>query len=383
MVNLPWRVLVRDAARTIVGPLTAWTSLDVVLRASSGGTWTMKCPAGGHADLLGPGAGLLVVPPWEVSAPLFSGPVTELSTASGAGAPVLEVTGIDDTGLLNDRLVLPNPALGLAAQDDAAYWTHTAAGENVIRRVVHLNAGEGALAGRGFVTVSDETVADPAGATVTINSRFQPLGDAVAEMAAAARLAVRVIQAADSANLNLEIREPADLRDALTFSELRGNLESYSYRLAAPKASRVVVGGQGEGAARHFVERSSTTAEAEWSRRVEVFRDARDTDDTTTLQQRGDETLAADAATAGLAIVPVDTPGARFGIDYQLGDIVSVVAHTSQWAEYISEVRITVDADGTTIRPSVGSAELADTSVRLYRRVRDIATRTSQIERRL
>ena len=64
-------------------------------------------------------------------------------------------------------------------------------------------------------------------------------------------------------------------------------LTSATGNVAAPTATTVLVAGGGEGAARVLVERSAGDLAAAWARRIEAFRDARDTTDVTELGQSG------------------------------------------------------------------------------------------------
>ena len=80
-----------------------------------------------------------------------------------------------------------------------------------------------------------------------------------------------------------------------------------------------VVAGQGEAADREIVEVGTA---AGWDRR-EVFVDARDLDATDALIARGGEKLAEVGETTTLEVEYIPTPTYRYGIDFDLGDIVS------------------------------------------------------------
>jgi hypothetical protein len=114
-------------------------------------------------------------------------------------------------------------------------------------------------------------------------------------------------------------------------------------------------------------------------------RDARDTTDPVEMAERGDETLAEAAATAGLSLDPVDLPGQEFGVHYSLGDTVRVQLAGDTWTDVVSAVQIDVSASGgAVVRPSVGNPDTADVRTpAIYRRVRDLIRRMEQLERRL
>lgn len=70
-----------------------------------------------------------------------------------------------------------------------------------------------------------------------------------------------------------------------------------------PRASRVIIGGQGEGAARTFRYLTDTARETLYGMRAETFRDARDDNTAATLDARGQETLTEFGAQNAVAII--------------------------------------------------------------------------------
>lgn len=376
-----WQLSAADKTGHPVGVIDTYDGFTCVLRHRRGGTWTMTMPADHpQSALIGEGARIAVHADWSTDA-VMTGPVTTIETSSGDGAPRLTVAGIDDLGLANDRLILPNPASPATVQDVDAYWTATGPAENIIRMVTSRNAGESAAAVRRIFTLGYDTSFDPIGATVTINARFSPLGDTVEELCAAGGVGVRAV-ANPAGAINFTVVAGSD-RSWLVFSEARGNLKTWKFTGSAPKASRVLVAGKGEGTARILRERADTAVETAWGRRIEAFKDARDTDDLTLLDQRGDETLVDSAAVSGLSLEPIDVPGMTFGVDYQLGDTVTVETGGATFTDIVTEVKITLGADGTVTSPSVGSSDMADPTPDYFRTIRDLSRRLDLIERRV
>lgn len=142
------------------------------------------------------------------------------------------------------------------------------------------------------------------------------------------------------------------------------------------------MGGLGVDEDREMNEATATAAEAEWGDRIETFVDASDIDDPDVLVQRGDEELVTAGATAGLSISPVDIPAMRYGVDYFLGDTVSVEVEGERIVQPVSEVKITVGRDGAVTTPTIGDPDIASESPALYARVRSIAKRVGLVERR-
>jgi hypothetical protein len=300
---------------------------------------------------------------------------------------VLTVTGVDDTALLADRIVLPDPTSGMDDQGADSYWTFTGTAEAAIRTVVGANAGGNALPGRRIC--DHDPYSRLAGTTIgtarNVRARFDNLLGLVDSLATIDNLAVTVYQPPRIRDLHLAVAATVDRSDAVLLSFGVGTLKAATASLAAPTATHVLVAGGGEGQDRALVERADPALAAAWSRRIEAVRDARDTTDPVEMAERGDETLAEAAATAGLSLDPVDLPGQEFGVHYSLGDTVRVQLAGDTWTDVVSAVQIDVTASGgAVVRPSVGNPDTADVRTpAIYRRVRDLIRRMEQLERRL
>lgn len=219
-----------------------------------------------------------------------------------------------------------------------------------------------------------------AGSTVRVNTRFKNLGEEIEELATAGNVVID----ADTANdmPRLLVRAPVDRTASVKLSRAYGNVVTSKTVTAAPKANVALVAGSGEGTARVTRARVDTVSLTEWGRRVETFRDARDTADNNTLDQRGDELLAESARTAGWNVDAVDVPGMSWPEAYAVGDEVTVLTDTVAVADSVVAVEVTVDDSGETVRPILGSSELADDEPGLYATVRDLRRRLEQLEGR-
>jgi len=386
-----WRIEVRDVDLEVVGQCDVWTALTVTLRHRAAGGWSLAMPAGhAQASLFTEGSGVIVWAPWSTDDPVFSGPVTRLTAVTpGTSEPaMLTVEGLDDTALLADRIVLPDPTSDPDDQGADAYYTTSGAAEGVIRTLVNVNAGDGALTARRLCDADPLgrllTPGDLVGTTRNVTARFDNLLALCNEVASTDNLTLRLFQPAGVADRYLDVAETVDRTASVRLSQPAGTLTSATAVLAAPSATHVLVAGGGEGEARVLVERSDAGLVTTWGRRVEQFRDARDTTDLTELGERGDETLAEAAATAGITVEPSDLPSRGFGVDYNLGDTVTVEVGGVTYAEVVTSVTIEVTAGGGTVtRPAVGDPDIADgrTPV-IYSRVRDLTRRLEALERR-
>lgn len=223
-------------------------------------------------------------------------------------------------------------------------------------------------------------LADADGSSVSASERFTNLAEAVDKLAIAGGVRLSGEFAGDRPRI--VVSAPTDNTDDVTFSTDYGNVLSYKTVLAAPRTTRVLVGGSGEGTARVLRERSDSAAETEWSQRRESFVDSRDAGDNTTLDQRGDEALAENAATAGYTVEVLDRDGMAFGVDYAVGDEVSLSIDGTALTDYVAAVQVKADAEGTRVDPVLASSQLADNTPDLYQRVKAINTSVDGLERR-
>jgi hypothetical protein len=173
------------------------------------------------------------------------------------------------------------------------------------------------------------------GATLTKSPRFQALGALLNEVATVAdypsgtgrQLGFRVVQI--GASLQFQTYATADQSAAVRFDVDNGTLASSTVATAAPTVTRTIVGGQGDGTARQMEEVTSTdslTAEAAWGRRIEQFIDQRQTSDPAQLTAAGTSALTQGGLSQfAMKLTPADDAPWVCGVDYGLGDVVTVV----------------------------------------------------------
>ena len=141
-----WQLSVRNADNELLGFVTGYTSLRLVVRHRRGGTWVLQAPEGSGAELLQPKTRLQIRrrSPSGGSTIVAEGYVNRLEDRIDESGRLLEVSGITDTGLLTDRLTLPAPWQSFNAQTADAYWSESGPAEFLIHRLVCRNAGMGA-----------------------------------------------------------------------------------------------------------------------------------------------------------------------------------------------------------------------------------------------
>lgn len=372
----------RGPAREPVGIVEGWTYAKAIPRHNGVGTWALTIPGRAlkseirEAWLARGFAGVRIVDEDQPTAPvILSGPITSDVDNWGSGDPhdgTIQVSGISDAHVLADRITYPNPAAAWTAQTTTATYKHPASGklpaETVIRTLINVNAGPGALAARQVAGLTIEADGGR-GLDVRTTTRFENLLELCQRLAAAGQLGFKVEQTPAGA-LVVGFYVPA-LRPGVLLSPETGTVTAGNAAVEAPTITRALVAGSGEGTARAFRERSSLDAEADWGRRIEVLVDRRESADDDDLDQAGDEALAEGAARGSYQAEIRDGFGAAFGVDYQLGDRISYSWRGVEFTDVVREVVVEAQGGRTTVTPVVGSED-ATATPKLYRRIQRV-----------
>lgn len=387
-------VLITDRDLNVLGDPVQWTSLDVTLRFNepASGTFTAPASPGLLAQVEGDdtdSARRVVV--IRDGAVLVAGPVEQSGPQKWAvdgqdsDPGTVTVAFSDDLALIATRVTYPTPTAVATAQTIDARWTATGNAEDIMRSLVNLNAGPGALTARRvpkLILGADMGV----GSSITFGTRFEPLCDALRSAAiAGGGLGFRTQQV--GTDVEFQVYAPTNRTTgagAVRFSRGLANLRSYEYEQATPTGTVAIVGGKDEGTSRVVVERVNTTAVSRWWR-MEAFVDQRQSDDTVVdpdeLNQAGDEELTRSAAAARLSAVTVDTGDQRYGVHYQLGDRVGIELISGvSVSDVVRAVHLTVSPnDGEQISALIGSQE-SSTDPLWVTHIRDLARRLGRLE---
>jgi hypothetical protein len=178
------------------------------------------------------------------------------------------------------------------------------------------------------------------------------------------------------------VYSPTDRTGEIWFSRSMGNLLSVQHEPEAPSATVAICGGKDAGVNRLVIERGDP---GEWWR-LETFVDAAGADNLTELQAAGDEEIADSAEVQRLAVVACDIDGQRYGVDYNLGDLVAVEAYPGEpdVPDIVAAVEIDVSPDdGETIKPTIGvnSAQMLNPAAAQQRDIlRQLSRRGATVE---
>jgi hypothetical protein len=233
---------------------------------------------------------------------IAEGPI-RTHAGEGPGTATTYTFGVEDNfRILKNFLVYQVPGGTMAQQATAYNWTQTGNIETVFKNMVSLNLGTRSV---------EPIIIAPnlgRGGTITSSARMATVFNEMFPLLESKGLGAKVD--ASPAGLTVDVFAPGTYPNKLsTQSRI---IRKWKYKLEAPDVTNVVVGGQGQGTARVFIERQDAARSILWGDRMEVFRDARDAPALATLQERGDETLFDGAGSTSLQVVLSETNDFKF-----------------------------------------------------------------------
>ena len=281
---------------------------------------------------------------------LISGPITAEAGETDGVSGQVTFTVEDDFRILRDILGWQVPGSPISDQSAAEYRTYTGDAETIIKTAVTENGvNRLAIPGLSVAPNLHRGLVVPGGVPL----RMHPLADKMFPAMNDAGIGVTVRQV--GSGLVLDVYEPQLYPRKL--SVMGRTLKKASWTKARPESSRVVVGGQGEGVERNFRQVIDAARESQYGMRAEAFRDARDNDTASVMEDRGRETLSETAAKNGISLDLVGTGIFQYGPGgFREGDRVPVnLGHGVLMTETIREVTLNwVSKDYASIQPSIG-----------------------------
>lgn len=374
-----WVINVRNADLDLVGEVEDYQLVDLLPRYNDIGTWVLDVDVDANPtladELLAPGAGIVAV---RGDRTIISGPARRWELTKNADEHRLIVGGFSDEYWLGARVVSPEPATSSPPYATSAYDVRSGVASTILAEYVDVNAGPSAIAPRrvrGLTIGGDPLV----GGTVNGRGRWQQLLALLQDLATAAGIGFRVLQS--GGELLFQTFEPVDHTDDVVLSAELGTLAAHRLTLEIPETDYVYVGGGGEETARVIREIADNDVVAQYWR-TEAFRDARDTTDTTELDQRGAEHLADHAAKYTIEATPADQSQLAYLTHYDLGDQITTVVNDVAYTEVVRAARITFtpDDDGA-VKVTVGTPG-PTTALRILAAQRRLARQIRNLERR-
>lgn len=379
-------VEVRDGSLERVGQILPadLVGFKASLRFNNVGSWEIELPANhAMADALRqPSAGIVVT---GLAGVLFSGPTTAATNSKTNDNPqgTWKIQGVTDSVILSERLAYPSPAIADVSAQTASNDIRTGQASTVILGYVDDNIGPNAPVEReipGLAVMTDPLI----GSTVYGSARFDVLGELISGLASIDQLGFDIRQTDGS--LEFYIYQPVDRSGYIRMDVLNNTLSKAEYAYGNHSLSRAIVAGQGQGTDRQFLEITSTEsieAETVWGRRIETFIDQRNTSDVNELTQAGVEALADGGATlTSIDVIPSNDLTMRFGIDWGLGDRVSVEVGDQEIQAIVTNVAISVESDGVRVGATVGEPTGVDYEALVAKKQVSTAKRINALERK-
>lgn len=376
---------VRDANFRRVGQLTPenLVGFSAVLMKNGVGSWKVTLPVGYALaeELRKPDAGIIVTAAGET---LISGPTMSVLTQLSQEDPVgtYEISGVDDSVVLTERLAYPTPSTADVMLQTVAFDERTGPAETVIKGYVNANLGPSAPVAR---RISNLTILPSTGMGVTVDgaARFESLQELLTGFADLSGLGFTIEQVGD--NLEFKVYEPVDRSGYIRLDLDNGRLTRSDYAYSTPKLTRAIVGGQGEGELRDFIERTSAeslAAESLWGRRIERFVNEASANDVSILEAAGDKELAVDGKTfISVDLLPSDDQTMLFGVDWNVGDRVTVVVGSTELVAVVEKVALLISEDGVRLGATVGEPRGLGYENQIVNAQKDQVLRVSKLER--
>lgn len=347
----PLRLEVFDKNFVPKGPIGDPGYITVIPRHNEPGQISFSVPSNHKRldELVAPGSHVRVID--ENDGHLLSGWVNGWTQRGPERTSVVDFNVTDHLAVLRYVLGWVVPTGAITAQGTAGTnWTMDGPAESVLKAAVLQNA----------VNRLGLPITVPAtqgrGAAVKGRLRMQPLYDRLFPTLDGAGIADSGVgfdmRLVPRQGLVLDTYVPRTIPQVL--NEESGVVTEWSYNYTAPVATRAVAGGQGEGQLRLFREKAFPALEAEIGWKRELWRDARDTNDPTTMYERIDETLAEGGAKAGFSVTLAQTKNFRYGA-VKKGDMISLGIGGRVLTDRLTEATLSWTKDrGFESRPRVG-----------------------------
>ena len=341
-------ILVRAIDGEIIDRVNDFTSLRILMTLNQAGSWSISsrttepCP-------FDTGMGIVVVRNGDF---LYGGYAEKIQDTLDVetGLYKWQVNGSGDLGYLGRRICYVDPSTGSTTTYD--HYNDSGVLSDVVMRLINRNLGQDALEDRREPIITS-VEAESVGENVSVSLRFQNLLKAVTSVCRSNGYNIRPMWEKESSKVYYEVFTGRNLSQDIIFTEYLNNIVQSEYIAKAPEANFVLAGGTGEMTERQFYTAMNADSVEQWGR-IEVFQDARNQHD---LEDYTYETLDKKTQNlVGYSCVASDSDNApQFGVDYDLGDIISMKVGTTYIAAEVQQVEINVSNGVEAISPKFGT----------------------------
>lgn len=248
----------------LIGELDEYKDFNAVDPDGGIGNWRLEAPADApQSKWLAEGRGIVVFRE-GFEKPIFSGPITGIQksweASEGGFESLLEVTGKSDEMFLAERLAWTNPSEVINLASKNVRWPTDLgwlnAGELIRNLILENTAGHpDRHVAKLYVSREDILLLDDESSKSTL-LRFNQIDTEAMRMASVYGFRIKCRWHPDPASIGdgpdegpgpgllVEIEPAEDLTNTIQFGPHLGNLQSFSYSVSAPTATRAVLGAQ-------------------------------------------------------------------------------------------------------------------------------------------
>jgi hypothetical protein len=304
------------------------------------------------------------------------------------GTRTLTIGGASALSMLGHEIAWPDPTQPLGSQPDPELDPDAGRisgnAETVVRTLI-----EGNYVTRRGGTLDLGTNGNQ-GNAITARGQWDNLLELVTTKAKAGGISVDINlvgTSATRADLELQVSSPSDRSLAVRLSERVGTLTSWSSTLAAPTATRAIVGSAVGGSGRLYETvdaPGAADAAAQWAggHRV-VFVNGPSSYDVADLQAAGTEALLEGVPVNNVSLTAADSEGLQAFTHYNVGDKVTGQLEVGvDVVDIISSISVRVEDGYPEVVPTFGDPSAEDPMVALAELVRAMARRVRHIEQR-
>lgn len=384
----------RDAARVRKGQFRQKDMTDVSITPTMNdvGVWEVELP-GFETDSLGrkipniacqslrtPGWGIVASGPGGT---LLSGPMVEAEWKGSKDEVngVWKLSGISDLHWAMDAMSYPNPASYSGAGQSLASDVRTGPVETLLHAYFNANIGPGGVVERRVpgLTMGANLGRGPV-KTITPD-RWQNLLELFQSMVIGTDIRFDIVQADVGTGLQFRTWVATDLTNKIRMDYENSQLDEAKYSYSAPEVTEIMVGGKEAEDESYPIYRA--TGNAGWGRRIETFISESQAETSGELIAKGNERLA-EAAAEQNTFEAVPNTDLRYvlGVDYQIGDMVTVIIEGDEVAVPVTSAPISYTPEGLIVGATLGTSTGNEWADFVDARQSNIERRVAKLERK-
>lgn len=325
-------------------------------------------------------SGILVIRNGSI---IFSGPARHLEEDWSDQGHTLKVIGPDDMVWPAMRFGIPGALFSYETTYSSEFYSQTGYADAVIKGLARKQFGVDAPTNRRFTFINIAANANQGYSSVASNVRFDNVLDEMIRVADVSEwngypIGIQCIQNTSN-TLDFSTYVPPDKSSSVIFSPDLGNIRSYKFIQAGPKANVVMAGDKGQGTARQFQVAGNGGVQRRWGV-SEDFIDGSQSTNTTKLLQQVHSGLRERDQINSYSFIPNElVKGSMFQTDYNLGDKVTFQLRGKRVSQIVREVKISLSPEGEIIEP-VMTDQSGHEMLNLFKNLKSLNARMKQRE---